>query len=363
MLAAGNVVREAGPVRRDETPDGAAVWVVSRYREVREALADPRLSLDKAHSTGGYRGFSLPPALDANLLNLDPPDHTRLRRLAATAFTRTRVAALRASTERATDTLLSTMDGVDSVDLMAALAVPLPLTVIGDLLGVPVENRARFRAWTDTLVAPDPARPEATRAALGGMLAFLTGLIAAKRAAPADDLLSGLVAARDADDRLSEEELVSLAFLLLWAGYENSVHLIGNAVLDRLTGRTGGGAALEDLIAAADPNPYAIRRFPLGDLRIGGVDIPAGDTVLLCIAAANGDPARGGDPHLTFGHGPHYCLGAPLARLEAETVLGRLLARFPHLRLAVPVGELRWRPSWRSRGLLALPVHPGPAAG
>jgi cytochrome P450 len=350
----------AGPVLPARTPDGAPVWLVTRHADVRAALADPRLSLDKANSRTGYRGFTLPPALDANLLNLDPPRHTRVRTLMTTAFTPRRVAALRPRIQSEADRLLGALDSLGGgvVDLMAGYAAPLPMTVIAELLGVPESVRADFRAWTDTLVAPDPTRPEAAKHAMNGIVGLLVSLIGERRAAtnPPDDLLSAMVTARDAGDRLSEDELVSLAFLVLWAGYENSIHLIGNAIFLWLT--TSEVPELEELIRRADPSPFAIRRFALEDLTIGGVKIPAGDTVLLSIAAANRDPGRNGS-HLTFGHGPHYCLGAPLARLEAEVAVGTVLGRFPAARLAVPADELRWRPSFRSRGLLELPVRLG----
>jgi len=382
--------REAGPVHRTATPDGLPVWVVTRYVDVRRALSDPRLSLSKAHARpGGYRGFSLPPALDANLLNLDPPDHTRLRRLVAKAFTPARTEGLRPAIEKHADALLGALAGRGHADLIEEFAVPLPLTTIGELLGVPAGPRADFRRWTSTLIAPDPAEPARAKEAVGGIVRLLAGLIAAKRATPGDDLLSAMIAARDDEDRLSEDELLSLAFLTLWAGYENSVYLIGNSILALLSslrpaaetppgtalpGTALPGAALEELIRFADPNQYAIRRFATEDLNIGGVRIAAGDTVLLGLASANRDPdrftdpgildlARAANPHLSFGLGIHYCLGAPLARLETEVALGSLLRHFPGLRLAAKPDELRWRPSFRSRGLLDLPVSwPAPSS-
>jgi cytochrome P450 len=370
--------RQAGPVHRASTPDGLQVWVVTRYGDVRAGLADPRLSLSKSRARPDcYRGFSLPPALDANLLNLDPPDHTRLRKLVAKAFTPARMEGLRPAIEEHADALLDAIADHGQGDLIEDFAAPLPLTVIGDLLGVPADPRTDFRRWTSALIAPDPSDPSSGKEAVSGIVRLLAGLIADKRASPGNDLLSAMVTARDDDDRLSEDELISLAFLILWAGYENSVHLIGNSILALLTspqlmdGLTAGeplpGAALEELIRFADPNQYAIRRFATEDLNIGGVRIPAGDTVLLCLASANRDPARfadpgaldltrTGNPHLSFGVGIHYCLGAPLARIETGIAISSLLRRLPGLTLAVKPDELRWRPSFRSRGLLELPV-------
>ncbi|MEE1788567.1 cytochrome P450 [Streptomyces sp. SP17BM10] len=372
-------LRAAAPVHRVVGPDGLPVWLVTRYADVRQALADPRLSLDKAHATpGNYHGFRLPPALDANLLNMDPPDHTRIRRLVTKAFTPGRTAALRGPIEQVAEKLLDAMAPLGRADLLAAYAAPLPITVICDLLGVPEEERHDFRAWTDTLITPDPERPQDAKAAVGAMLAFFTGLIERKRTAPGDDLLSDLIAVRDAEDRLSEDELTSLAFLILFAGYENTVHLIANAVLALLT-HPGQLAALRaepallegafDEFARFDgPTPVSIRRFPREDVTIGGVTVPAGETVLLAIASANRDPDQFADPdrldlrrresgQLSLGHGIHYCLGAPLARLETEIALGALLRRFPGLALDVPVEQLRHRPALRARGLLELPVR------
>ncbi|GLW19522.1 cytochrome P450 [Streptomyces sp. NBRC 13847] len=382
--AAYAALREAGPVHRITGADGSPAWLVTRYDDVRSALADPRLSLDKRHAgPGGYRGFALPPALDANLLNMDPPDHTRVRRLVVKAFTPGRVETLRAPVRRVADELLDAMAGRGRADLIADYAGPLPITVICDLLGIPQRDRRDFLAWSDALITPDPSRPEAMKHAIGAMLEFYTGLIAAKRAEPGDDLLSDLIAVRDdapgddGGDRLTEDELTSLAFLILFAGYENTVHLIGNAVLglldhpDLLRQLQHNPAelppAVEEFLRFDSPGPLAIRRFPREDLEIGGVRIPAGDSVLLSIASANRDPARFPAPdvldrgrdlsgHLAMGHGIHYCLGAPLARMEAVTAIEALLARFPGLRLDVPRGELRHRRSLRSRGLISLPV-------
>ncbi|GAB7108189.1 cytochrome P450 [Streptomyces phaeofaciens JCM 4814] len=372
-------LREAGPVHRITGTDGLPAWLVTRYDDVRQALADPRLALDKRHAKpGGYHGLALPPALDANLLNMDPPDHTRIRRLVVKAFTPRRIALLREPVREAADALLDAIAPLGRADLIAAYAGPLPITVICDLLGVAESDRPDFRVWTDALVAPDPARPQRAKEAVRSLLGYLAALLASKRADPADDLLSDLVAVRDEEDRLSEDELMSLAFLVLFAGYENTVHLIGNAALTLLThpeqlaevraepGRLGD--AVGELARYDGPVPLAIRRFPTEDITVGGVGIPAGETVLLSLAAAHRDPRRFADPdrfdlgrdasgHLALGHGIHYCLGAPLARLETEIALAALLERFPRLALDVAPDALLWRPSMRSRGLRELPVR------
>ncbi|NEB01525.1 cytochrome P450 [Streptomyces sp. SID13726] len=370
-------LRDTAPVHRIVGPDGTPAWIVTRYEDVRAALADPRLSLDKAHAGAGtYQGFSLPAALDANLLNMDPPDHTRIRRLVGRAFTPRRVELLRGPIRRTADRLLDALGEHGTVDLVAAYAAPLPITVICDLLGVPDEHRLDFRVWTDTLVAPDPAAgPEAARNAVVAMLGYFTRLLADKRREPADDLLSDLIAVRDEGDRLSEDELMSLAFLILFAGYENTAQLIGNAVLalfrhpEQLAALRKDPSqlpsAVEEFLRYDGPALLAIRRFPVEDVTIAGVTVPAGETVWVSPSAADRDPARFPDPdrldltrdtsgHLALGHGIHYCLGAPLARAETEIALAALLERFPALALAEPAP--RWRNSLRARGLVSLRV-------
>ncbi|AVT34248.1 cytochrome P450 [Plantactinospora sp. BC1] len=388
-------LRTAAPVHRLTLPDGANVWLVTRYADVRAGLADSRLSLDKVNSTDGWKGFSLPPALDANLLNMDPPDHTRIRRLVRYAFGPQRIARLRPRIEAAAEELLDRIAPAGRADLVAEYAGPLPVTVIGDLLGVPEADRAALRGWTDAMLAPPADDPRAAGRAILSIQDFLVRLIADKRRNPGDDLLTALIAARDTgdedaapgvddaargedgSDRLSEDELTSLAFLVLFAGYENSVHVIGTGLLALLrnpeqlalarNAAEPSPAAVEELLRYEPPGTVALRRFAVTDLTIGGTTIPAGATVLLCLAAANRDPERFADPdaldlerpdnaHLTLGHGIHYCVGAPLARLEAQIAIGAVLRRFPKLALAVDPAELAWRPSFRTRGLSSLPV-------
>ncbi|MDA3626939.1 cytochrome P450 [Saccharopolyspora sp. WRP15-2] len=365
-------LREQGPVHRATAPDGTSIWLVTRYADVRAALADPRLSLDKKNSAGGYRGFSLPPALDANLLNMDAPEHTRLRRIIGKAFAPRRIEPLRPRVQQLADALLDDLTEREA-DLMPAYCGPLPIAVICELLGVGEADRPDFRSWTDHLLAPET--PDQARNALGALHGYLLDLIAAKRANPGADFLSTLVSLRDEEDRLSEDELTAAAFLVLFAGYENTVNVLGNGLAALLTNpaalaraRQGITSSTVDELLRFDPPPQlAIRRFPLVDVEIGGVTIPAGETVLLSLVSAHHDPDRYADPehldldradnpHLAFGHGPHYCLGAALARMETEIGLNTLLSRFPDLALAVPEQELHWRNSFRNRGLRTLPV-------
>ncbi len=338
-------LRSAGPVHPAEAPDGSPIWLVTGYDDVKAGLGDPRLSLDKTNSATGYRGLALPPALDKNLLNMDAPEHTRLRRVLGRAFTPRRVAALRPAVVEIAESLADSLTGAD---LLAEFCVPLPIRVICSLLGVPPADVTEFREWTDAVLAPTSA--DRAREAMGALYAFLTSLVASKKVSPGDDLLSVV------SDELSPDEMLSAAFLLLLAGYENVVHVLGNGVASLLH-RPPGPSTVDELIRSVSPVQLAIRRFALSDVRIGDVTIPTGDTVMLALASANDDEAGASRPHVGFGHGPHFCLGAPLARLELEVALSTLFARYPRMSLAVPYSDLPWRSTFRSRGLRALPVH------
>ncbi|MGV4925582.1 cytochrome P450 [Streptomyces sp. BHT-5-2] len=375
-------LRRLGPVLHVELPDGARAWLITREEDVRAALTDQRLSVNKARSRNGYQGFSLPPALDANLLNVDPDDHVRLRRLVSKGFTPRHIEQLRGrvvtAAEHYADRLAARLTECGEADLLAEFANPLPLVVIGHLLGVPEADGREFSRWIAAMFAPEHAGH--TAEAIDRIHRYLPGLIGARRARPGDDLLSSLIAARDEGDRLSEDELVSLAFLLLMAGTENVQHLIAGGVLtlwnhpEQLADLRRRPElipeAVEELLRCAHPNQWAIRRFPVEAVEIAGTRIPAGDTVLLGLASAHRDTARFPEPdrfdvhradktHLALGHGMHYCLGAALARMEIGIALGTLLDRFPDLQLAVPAEQLEWRASFRSHALRRLPVSVG----
>ena len=368
-------LRAQRPVSRVIMPGGTPVWLVTGYAEARAMLADPRL---RKRPPGWHPQPDLIfAALDVHMLNSDPPDHERLRRLVNKAFTARRVERLRPRITAITTELLDDMSTRPEVDLLASFAFPLPITVICELLGVPVADRDDFRTWSATAVS-DTASLELSRAHASALIHYFTALLAAKRHEPADDLLSALISARDEGDRLSENELVAMAFLLLVAGHETTVNLIGNGVLALLLNRaelarlradpslTGG--AVEELLRYVNPVNNATFRFAAEPVEIGGVHIRRGDLVLVALSSANRDPSRFGaldrldlgrdaSGHLAFGHGIHYCLGAPLARLEAEIAFSHLLARFGSMRLAVPAESLRWRPSILIHGLESLPVR------
>ncbi|MFD8092401.1 cytochrome P450 family protein [Streptomyces malaysiensis] len=368
-------LRDESAVHQVALPDGSPIWLVLREEDVRAGLTDTRLSVNKAHSGTGYKGFSLPPALDANLLNIDPEDHQRLRRLVSKAFTARRVENLRGSVQAAVDRLADDLAGQGGGDLVSTFSLPLPLMVIGDLLAVPEADRRRFSTWVSNMLTPES--PRQIKEAVENIHTFLLDLVADRRDALGDDMLSALIAVRDEDDQLTENELVSLAFLLLMAGSENAQHLISAGLVTLLQHpeqvaelRAEPGLlpeAVEELLRYAHPNQMAIRRFPTEPIEIGGTQIPAGATVMLCLASAHRDPKRYPSPdefdihredkaHLALGQGMHYCLGAPLARMEIQIALHTLLHRFPQLDLAVPPQQLQWRASFRSRALKAVPV-------
>ncbi len=376
-------LREAGPVVRVEMPNGAPVWVVTRYADVYAALSDPRLSMNNEHARS-WPGFVFPKQLNASLMNMDAPDHTRLRRLVTRAFTARRMESMRARIQQITDELVDAIAEDGAADLNEALAAPLPLTVIGELLGIPGEHHENFRGWLNTMLMAEAgaATPEEAKDAIVSIIGFLVALVAQKRRDPGDDLLTDLLAIRDEGDRLSDDELTSLVFLIFAAGYETTVGLIGNAVLALLDepeqwARLAADPALlpravEEFVRFDGPSLIAVRRFPTEDLEIGGVTVEAGETVILALASANRDEARFGapaldveradNPHVAYGHGAHYCLGAALARIEGEVAIGTLLRRLPDLSLTVPKSTLEWRPSLRTRGTAALPVRFTPTA-
>ncbi|WP_206739202.1 cytochrome P450 [Streptomyces sp. L2] len=369
-------LRERGPVHRVRLPaseGGQEVWLVVGYEEARAALADTRLSKD------GTKTGAMPldeDLLGKNMLITDPPQHTRLRALVTRAFTMRRVAALRPRIERITAGLLDDMLPRGRADLMESLAYPLPITVICELLGVPEMDRAAFRKISTEVVAPSSAESEYD--ATVRLSEYLTELIEDKRCAgPTGDLLSDLVRTTTEDgDRLSPQELRGMAFLLLIAGHETTVNLIGNGVLtllrhpDQLAALRADmsllDGAVEEILRYEGPVENATYRFAAEPLEIGGRAIAEGEWVIVGLSAAQRDTARYAEPdrfdlrrdtrgHLAFGHGIHYCLGAPLARLEARTALAALLTRAPDLALDGPPGP--WLPGTLIRGVRTLPVR------
>ncbi|MFG2333116.1 cytochrome P450 [Streptomyces sp. NPDC048604] len=368
-------MREAGPVHRVRMTDGTEVWLVVGHEEARAALNDPRLS--KSPSVLGLTMLD-EELIGPNLLVLDPPDHTRLRKLVAGEFTARRVEGLRPRVQSLTEELVDAMAPAGRADLVDALAFPLPIIVICELLGVPAADRDTFRRWSNEVVTPSGAGAELE--AIEGLAAYLDALVEDKRAsAPADDLLSALVRARAEDgDRLSLPELRGLAYLLLIAGHETTVNLIGTTVRALLTHPEQLAAvraepelldgAIEEALRWEGPVETATYRFSRESVTLGGTEIPAYQPVLVSLASPGRDPGRFPDPdrfdlrrdargHLAFGHGIHYCLGAPLARLEARIAIRTLLDRFPRLELDPDAPAWEWLPGLLMRGVRRLPVR------
>jgi cytochrome P450 len=376
--AANATMRSACPVQAVPTDSGRHTnYLVLGYKEARQALADPRLSKDTAafFADKGSRR-RLHPAVAHNMLATDPPQHTRLRKQVVKAFTTEAVARLRPFITRTTEALLDRWPADEHVDLIADLAVPLPVIVICELLGVPETDRPDVQRWSGELFSA--GKPDLIDAASHSMAGYMTGLIAAKRARPGDSLLDNLISARDGKEHLSEHELVSLTLLLLVAGHETTTNFLGNAALallqhpaelERLRNHPERvPAALDELLRFDSPVNTATFRYATKALTIGATEIPAGAPVLVVLGAANRDPRQFSAPdrldldretpsHLAFGHGIHRCVGAPLARAEANIVLRAITTRFPQLRLAVPTDQLEWRRTRLVRGLVSLPVR------
>ncbi|MEU6102511.1 cytochrome P450 [Streptomyces flaveolus] len=372
-------LRRTQPVSRVTMPHGGDAWLITRYDDVRAALADPRLS--RAAGIGKDVPRSSPLIQQAeSLLSMDPPEHTRLRRLAAKAFTVRQVEAVRPRVQAIVDGLVDRLEESGSpADLASGLAWPMGITVICETFGIPEEDRARFRAWTDEMMALTVADPAAIQAARDGLDAYLRGLIARRIAEPGDDLLSRLVTAREGADQLTEAELGIFAVDLLTAGHETTANQTGNFLFtllsrprlwDSLVEDPGlVPSAVEELLRytplATSVAPFS--RIAVEDFEFGGELIRAGDAVVAQSDSANRDESvfegpeeidftRDPNPHLAFGHGAHHCPAAPLARLELNIAIGTLVRRLPGLRLAVPVDEVVWQSNRVMRGVKELPV-------
>ncbi|MER5492095.1 cytochrome P450 [Streptomyces sp. NPDC002490] len=386
-------LREHAPVHRTRLPSGVEAWLVTRYADARRALADGRLSKNPEHhdEPAHARGRTGIPGerkaeLMTHLLNIDPPDHTRLRRLVSKAFTPRRVAAFAPRVQQLTDRFIDDFAARGEADLIHEFAFPLPIYAICDLLGVPAEDQDDFRDWAGMMIRHGGGPRGGVARSVKKMRGYLVDLIHRKRADPGEDLISGLIRASDHGEHLTEGEAAAMAFILLFAGFETTVNLIGNGTFALLThpeqrallqgslndgtaGSTGLlTTAVEELLRYDGPVEMATWRFATEPLRLGGQDVERGDPVLVVLAAADRDPARfdrpdhldltrRDNPHLGYGHGIHYCLGAPLARLEGQTALATLLRRLPDLELAAAPEELRWRGGLIMRGLRTLPVR------
>ncbi len=357
-------------------------WVLTRYEDVVAALRDPRLVKEPIAAFVAARFGAAMPAMGLSMLDRDPPDHTRLRGLVNKAFTPRVVEALRPHIQKIVDGLLARVEGAGTMDLIEEFAYPLPVTVICQMLGVPVEDRERFKQWgldiarglDAILLPPDSDVARRSAAARRALAEYFRALIAERRAAPRGDMLSDLIAAEEAGDKLSEDELLATCILLLVAGHETTVNLIGNgtlallrhpAQLRRLRENPGLiGSAVEELLRYDGP-VQRTARIPSADVTFDGLTIGKGEMVMPFIGAADRDPAQFPDPdrlditrtdnrHIAFGWGIHFCLGAPLARVEGQIAISTLVQRLPKLALATDRPE--YRQSLTLRGLTTLPV-------
>ncbi|HET6324842.1 MAG TPA: cytochrome P450 [Planctomycetaceae bacterium] len=382
-------LRERAPVYRVKLPDGQKAWLVTRYDDVVTVLTDERFAKDAFRVLSKERladspwlakmltPFLMP--LARHMLNRDPPDHTRLRALVQQAFSPRLVEGMRGRIETLADELLDRVIRRGRMDLIADYALPIPTTVIAEMLGVPVADRHKFHHWSGAMLSANASRfgllmamPSALR-----FMRYIRKLIQKRRVNLSDDLISALITAKEASERLNDDELLSMILLLIVAGHETTVNLVATGMLalfehpDQLEKLRNDPAlikpAVEELLRFTAPVETATERFAQEDVELGGVKISKGDLVLAAIASANRDESRFTNPdtlditrepnkHVAFGQGIHFCLGASLARLEGQTAINALLARTRDLRLAVDPSTLRWRNGLILRGLKALPV-------
>ncbi len=384
------MLRSNNPVFRVPVGEAASpgLWILTRHRDVQAVLKDARFSVDRRRASivEQFRDrLPINAALEEegglrSMLLMDPPDHTRVRGLVSKAFTPRRVAELRPRIEAIVTALFDAVDGAGSFDLIDAVAAPLPAIVIAELLGVPAEDHRQFKEWSGALVsAIGSANPQDARtqfeSALGQLLDYLRAIIAERRKAPREDLISAMLEAQEERDALSDAELLATSNLLLIAGHETTTNLIGNGTLALLRNRdqfarlrddrTLMRSAIDELLRYDSP-VQATGRVANEDVDLDGATLPAGALVMTAIGAANRDPEVFADPdrldlgridnhQLSFGFGAHFCLGAPLARLEAELAFHALLDRFPNLALVSET--LTYRANPILRGLVALPVR------
>ena len=368
------------PVVQAELPDGSTAWLVSGYQEVRQTLVDQRFS--RALAVGPGRSLQGTEMFAAGSINgIDPPEHTRLRKLVASAFTARRVEALRPRVTSIVNQLIDAMAGrPQPADLVAGFSLPLPAQVICEMLGVPAADLEQFHAWSDTIIGDWQRDSGEIMTALAALYGYFGTLIEIKRARPADDLMSALIAARDDADRLSEHELTVMCCTLLIGGHETTANQINLSLLllfdhpgEVATLRADPGlipAAVEELLRCTRLGGLPPARVTTEDVQLGGVVIPAGEQVMPLYSTANRDPSAFTDPdrfdvtrdaasHLAFGAGVHHCLGAQLARVELQEAFRGLIGRLPRLRLAVPASDLEFKPGMAIHSLRELPVRWG----
>jgi cytochrome P450 len=387
LYATFTQVRSSDPIHGLKMEEnGRTTWLITRYEDALAILKDQRFIKDfrrlltpeqLAQAQGNIYNM-----MNTHMLSFDPPDHTRLRALVNISFTPRLVEQWRERIQVVTDELIDAMEqrGERKLDLLDAFAFPLPIIVITEMLGVPTADRENFRAWSNALLdaTGNPENFQQLREKIFEFVAYLTNLIALKRQQPGDDLIGRLLLAEADGDKLNEMELLSMVFLLLVAGHETTVNLLGNSILALLQYPAQKQLlqenpaliknAIEEFLRFRSPVATGTNRWVSEDLEFGGKQMHRGDSVLVSLAAANHDPemfaqsdeldiTREENRHLAFGMGIHYCLGAPLARLEGQIAINTLLKRLPNLRLAVPAEELIWRSGLLLLGVSELPVE------
>lgn len=370
-------LREHEPFRRVQLPHGDEAVLITRYHDVRAVLADPRFSRAATVTSDAPRFHAESQSVPGSLMDLDPPEHTRLRKPAARALTVRQVERLRPRAQEVAGELLDRFARGD--DLVEGFALPLPCIVLCELLGIPYTDRAEFGRWLLSYTSTTALTGAHRRDGANKIRGYLASLITSRRAEPSDDLVSSLIEAQDADDRLTDREVVDLLTVLLAAGFDTTAAHITNSVLSLLQ-RPGQWQLLtehHDLVPGAVeellrhvPLPStetALPRYATEDVVLSGGTVRRGQPVLAARSAANRDQEIFTDPerlditrtpgkHLAFGHGPHYCTGAALARMNLQVALCGLVERHPGLRLAVPEDQLQWKTGSLMRGPLALPV-------
>jgi cytochrome P450 PksS len=379
-------LRRNSPVIEVTLPSKSKAWLVTRYEDVAFVLKDDRFAKDRFRTLSNEQAKKLPwmPAiikpLTRNMLDLDPPDHTRLKALVQLAFTPKRVEAMRPRIESLSRELMASLVEKPRKDLIHDFALPLPSTVIAEMLGVPVNDRHKFHRWSNRIMSMNWSTWDTLKAipSVWRFLRYVRKLIQSRRSDPKSDMISALAEAEAAGDRMSEDELVAMVFLLLIAGHETTVNLIGNGMLalmqhpDQLEKLRQDPSliesAVEELLRFASPVETATERYTREDVEVAGVTIPQGSMVYPVIASANRDESQFANPdeldicrdpnrHLSFGMGIHYCLGSSLARLEAQIAINTLLERPENWKLAVPENALKWRGGMVIRGMKGLPVE------
>jgi cytochrome P450 PksS len=379
-----SLLRASEPVYRTTLPDKTPLWLLSRYDDVAALLRDERFKKNRRHALTKEQLRKLPwtppmfRPLERNMLDLDPPDHTRLRSLVHKAFTPSLVEQMRSRTQAIADELLDRIVWTGEMDLIKDFALPLPMTIITEILGVPRKDHDKFHKWSQAVVSlTSPSPTLRVLPSVWKFIRYLRQFFKLRRRDPKDDLVSALIKAEEAGDKLNEDELLAMVFLLLIAGHETTVNLIGNGTLALIENPNEMNKllsepslvkpAVEELLRYTSPVFTTTERYAREDTMINGVTIPRGEMTLGVIGSANRDETVFENPnelqitrepnrHLSFGQGIHFCLGAPLARMEAQIAFTTLLQRVPNLRLTKPSSSLHWRPSIFLRGLAALPL-------